>query len=117
MQELRGSNPRLDISLCPHISSQLVEGGGPPEEGVGRWYLVSSGHFWMKVAKTNLRERGSFFFFFLREWGSLGSDTAMDLRPDSYQDSILTLCPLRTSASFLLIAVAFPTRQEVWLLT
>ena len=63
MQELRGSNPRLDISLCPHISSQLVEGGGPPEEGVGRWYLVSSGHFWMKVAKTNLRERGSFFFF------------------------------------------------------
>ena len=73
---------------------------------MGRWYLVSSGHFWMEVAKTNLRERGS-----------LGSDTAADLRPNSYQDSILTLCPFRTSASFLLIAVAFPTSQEVWLLT
>ena len=60
----------------------------------------------MEVAKTDLRERGS-----------LGSDTAADLRPGSYQDSILTLCPLRTSASFLLIAVAFPTSQEVWLLT
>lgn len=60
----------------------------------------------MEVAKTNLRERGS-----------LGSDTAADLRPNSYQDSILTLCPFRTSASFLLIAVAFPTSQEVWLLT
>lgn len=67
--------------------------------------------------KDQPQGEGFFFFFFLREWGSLGSDTAMDLRPDSYQDSILTLCPLRTSASFLLIAVAFPTRQEVWLLT
>lgn len=51
MQELRGSNPRLDVSLCPHLSSQLVEGGALQRRGWadGIWCPVgTSGWKWQR---------------------------------------------------------------------
>lgn len=76
-------------------------------KGMRRRCLASSGHFGMQVAKTKFRKKAS-----------LGSDAAGSLGPKVSRTPSPSLPSLGSTASFSTSpAVAFLTRQEVWLLT